>query len=317
MSALNYTAEELIATVRLRARVPNSQIPGTSDSDVLRYINEEMKTRLVPGVMKAQEDHLVKTFRETISGTVTRYRVPPRSVGLKLKAITHRAADGSRVKLARCSKLENTRYTTTGNNAPSAFYFEGPWVCLAPEAGNYSGELELSFYMRPGDLVKSDEYFKVATVVSATEITLDSSKPASWDASQTYDIHSPDSGAELKCWNRTVTTISGTQVIFAEAIDGSVYGDNPVEVGDYFVVSKTAAIPALPVELHVPLAVAAAAALKRPLDPEGAQMLRMELSEMLAAAGYTIDKRAESSPQSASKPNPLFGDGTRLYRTRG
>jgi hypothetical protein len=315
VSALNYTTEELIATVRLRARIPNSQIPGTADADIIRLLNEEMKTRLVPGVMKAGEDHFLKTFLVPITAT-SRYRVPSRAVGLKLKAIMHVDGSGSRLKLSRISRLEASRLAGPGSGTPTAFFLEGPSIVLVPETGTYSGSLELTFYQQPGDLVLSDEYFKIVTIVSTTEVTLEASVPTSWDATQTYDIHSPYSGAETKCWNRAVSTVTGTQVIFSELIDGSVYGDAPAEVGDYFVVNRTAAIPALPLELHVPLAVAAASTLKRPLDPEGAEMLRRDLSEMLAAAGYTIDKRVESSPQSASKPNPMYGDSSRITLRR-
>jgi hypothetical protein len=312
----SYTTEELISAVRRRARVPNTQIPGTADDDILECLNEEMKARLVPGLMKAQEDHLLRTWRETISSSTTKYPIPSRAVGLKLSGIFYRSTNGEMTKLIRGNKLDSIAYTSSGSGVPTRFYLEGPRIVLVPEAGSYSGTIEMDFYMRPGDMVKAANYRKVASIVSSTEITLDSDKPTSWGATLTYDVHSPNSGAEMKAWNRSVSTISGTQVIFSEAIDGTVHGDRAVEVGDYFVEYGTAAVPSLPTELHVPLILAAASALKRPLDPESAELLRRDLTEMLAAAGYTIDRRVESSPPSVSKRNPLYGDSQIVQRRR-
>lgn len=312
----SYTTEELISAVRRRARVPNTEIPGTADADILECLNEEMKARLVPGLMKAQEDHLVRTWLETVSTNTTKYPIPSRAIGLKFSGVYFRTSNGDLSKLIRGTKLDSIAYTSAGGGNPSRFYLEGPRIILVPESGAYSGSIEMDFYMRPGDLVKAESYRRVSAVVSTTEITLDSAKPTAWDATLTYDIHSPNSGAEMKAWNRAVTTITGDQVIFSELIDGTVHGDRAVEVGDYFVEYGTAAVPSLPTELHVPLIVAAASTLKRPLDPEGAELLRRDLSEMLAAAGYTIDRRVESSPPSAAKRNPLYGDSQIVQRRR-
>jgi hypothetical protein len=165
----------------------------------------------------------------------------------------------------------------------------------------------MSFFMRPGDLVTSAEYRVIQSVDSTTQVTLTAAAPSTWDSTYTYDVHSPSSGGDVKVWNRSCT-VEDTTVTFDAAMDGSVFGDYPVEVGDYFTIQSTAAVPALPVELHIPLALTTASSIAMPINPDLAVKLDEEFQRMMAAAGYLIGKRLESPPRSLSVRNPAYGD---------
>ena len=117
----------------------------------------------------------------------------------------------------------------------------------------------MSYFFRPGDLVTSSNYRIVEGVNLTTKtLTLNSNVLATWTTGKKYDVHSAESGAEIKLWSASVTTASAKTLIFTDAIDGSREGTAAVEVGDYVTLENEAAIPALPRELHPALAQAAA-----------------------------------------------------------
>jgi hypothetical protein len=309
MSTLTYTTEQLIQTVRLRARIPNVSVLGTTDDDIVRILNEQMKTTILPGVLKPLEDHFVRRYRQTITAGTMRYRVPHRAAGLRLKQLYYLDSSNERILLPRISSMEIHKYSGSGATEPAGFLFEGSNILLIPDnSSTITGTLEYVFYMRPSDLVLSSEYRVVQSVDSTTQITLSESVPITWLGGLLYDVHGTTSGAELKCWGRAMDSIDGTVITFASAIDGSVYGDTPVAVGDYFCLENTAAVPPVPVELHVPLAVSAAAAIVAPINPDLSMRLENDFGRMMAALGYVIDIRLEGPPPSLTKKNRLFGE---------
>lgn len=306
-----YLTEDLIRSVRLRTRIGTAQIPGARDSDIILLLNEEMKTLILPSLLKPKEDYFVRTFRIDLVAGKSRYRIPPRAAGLKLRAMYHLSSTGSRSRtMKRQTRMDRINFAQEVDGIPSAFLLEGAYIVILPDEGSaYSGKLEVEFYMRPGNLVDSSEYFKIASVDSTTQITLESSVPSEWTTAYIYDIHSSESGCEVKAWDRTVTSISGSTVVFASPIDGSVWGDYPVVAGDYFVKASTSAMPQLPSELHTVLALASSAALTGPLDPELSAKIQMDLQRALSAAGYLFDIRAEGGSQInvGLGKNPAFG----------
>lgn len=307
MPALIYTSEELIETVRNRARLPNVSITGITDDDILRVLNEQMKAFLVPGIMKPQEEHLLRTYRMTL-GTSGVYRIPPRASGLKLHTLFHIDENGNRGTIPQMQWKDVPKNTDDSATTPIGVIMEGAWMRLLPmDSTCFTGSLEMTFFLRPGDLVLEDEYRVIQTVDSTTQVTLTEAAPATWTGTYTYDVHSPSSGGDVKVWSRPCT-IEDATVTFSTAVDGSVYGDYPVESGDYFTIQSTAAVPALPVELHIPLALTTAASITAPINPDLSTRLDEEFQRMMAAAGYLIGKRLESPPRSLSVKNPAYGD---------
>lgn len=307
-----YTTEQLIQLVRHRARLPNTSILGSTDADIIRVLNQRMHTTLIPGLMKPKEDYFMRMARVPLVSGIRRYKIPARAAGLKLQSLRYQDSNGNARKLDRIEAELASEYVSS-STTPAAFYVEGQWITLVPDVGSYSGYLLLGIFLRPGALVASTSYRTIAQVVSSTVVTLASDAPTDWGGGTLYDVHSAESGAECKVWNRTLDDLSGTQVTFSEAIDGSGFSDLPVAMGDYFVVAGTAAIPALPTELHVALGLLAAASLLMPLNPENAMAIQEEAIQAMRSAGYIVEPRVDSSPPSAGKSNPLYGERTKVF----
>ena len=284
--ARKYTADELIALVRDEARIPDTAATGNADADILNRINETLSSYLYGMVMEVKEEYFLRTTRYNLASTEERYKIPARAMYQKLRDVKWAETEtGGYSPLAHMNvgQLDDTYSSTTTSNAPSAFYVEGNHIHLWPNLSGATGFIDLSFYFAPGDLVLQAEVAKVAAVDFDTKkVTLDRALPttgsATWDVNALYDVHSPDSGAEIRKWHGAldgapdVSTPAEPVLEFTTPIDGSVVGEDPVEIGDYVCLTNEAALPGVPRELHPTVGkLAAANILEDEGDTEGFQ----------------------------------------------
>lgn len=303
-----YTADNLIEYVRDIAMVPDSSSVGTDDTSILEHLNHALLTEITPQVAKVKEEYFVVTERVPIGSSQSKYRINHRAMGGRIRDIVYLNGTSEYSQLDMVNRNELPYWGADGNNQPEAFYLEGNYIVLLPTISGGTGSLEISFPFRPGELVLVENTRTVAAVVSSTEVTLSSAVPSGWTTSSSkYDIHSGESGAEISSWDLTATTVSGAQMIFSEAIDGSVFGTHPVAVGDYVCVAEEAALPALPRELHPVLGQAAACRVLLALgDDENLKIQVSKLERMIKDSQYLLESRVEGKPHIISNRNSLF-----------
>jgi hypothetical protein len=256
MARRTYTGEELIESVRNLGMIPNTGPLGGKDEDILLNLNEYFSLYMMPLLVSLREEYYVRTTRIAISGTTLRYRMPDRAIGEKLRMIRYVASDGHMddAPLPEISPERQGDYTWDATGRPSGWYLEGNHICLV--ASSVSGSLEVSWYFRPGQIVKSTAARKL-TAVDLTARTVDSATafPAAWTTGDKFDVHSYKSGAEVKVWDMVITALTTSppyRITFSAAnpIDGSTRGTYAAEVGDWICLAGEAAIPALPVDMH-------------------------------------------------------------------
>ena len=253
--ARKYTADELIQLVRDEARIPDTAATGNADADILNRINETLSSYLYGMVMEVKEEYFLRTVRVGLSDTEERYKIPSRAMYQKLRDIKWAETETSSfASLAHLNvgQLDAEYSSVTTSDSPSAFYVEGNHIHLWPNMSGAKGHLDLSFYFAPGDLVLEANTAKV-TDVSGSDITIDA-VPSGWGtALANYDVHSPDSGAEIRLWGREASRTSTILTFTTDGggpPDGSNVGEDPVEVGDYVCLENEAALPGVPRELH-------------------------------------------------------------------
>lgn len=305
MSVKKYTAEELIETVRNDGMIPDVGATGSQDVDILAHLNKAMLNEMIPDLMKTREEYFVVSRRQAI--TTPRCRIPARAIGQKLRDVVW-FNNTERTKLFRLAREDLIEHSTIGTTAPYAFYIEGNHIVFVPDAGSFAGSVELSFFFRPGQLVLSTETRTVSAVDTTLKtITLSSAPPSSWDASMLYDVHSPNSGAEIKLFDLAIGDLTGNIITAIPAIDGSDYGTYTPAAGDYVCLAGEAALPALPIELHPILA---QAGLVRYLlsqgDIEHLKANEGQLNRMLVNAGIMCEDRVSGRPQKLVRRSPFF-----------
>jgi hypothetical protein len=305
-TAILYTGDELIETIKTRVAVPNTQATGTADADLLRLVNEEMKTEIVPFVIRHMEDYLVVTEEISLVSSTNLYRIPSRAVGQKLRELKYKASSSDReVDLSRVSREWANRYAGS-SGAPTGFYLEGNHIRLVPDIGSATGSLVVSYFFRPGDIVTESDV-RIVSSVSGKQVTATAALPSGWVSGSKFDIHSPESGAEIKAWGLTVDTISTPTITFNEDIDGSTRGTKAVAAGDYLCLENEAALPALPKELHPILALSACLSVAELLgDLDAIKYLEKSLNRKMVNANSLLEDRVEGENQKIGNPGSIL-----------
>ena len=292
--ALVYTTDELVESVRSRGSIPDNAALGTTDASIIRHLNEEMYSFLLPLVMQTKEAYYMVT--DEVALTSTSVRIPSRAIGQKLRSVAI-VDSGTRSELRRIERDDLKYFNAPSTGAPIAYYLEGNFIKLVSDA--VSGTLEISYFNRPGQLVLLSAARRITAVDLVTKIvTFATAIPTTWSTNDTFDIHAPMSGAELKGWDLSAIQVVGNNIEFTTSIDGSVAGRLAAAVGDYVCLANECVIPGLPKELHPILAQAALVRVKEALgDQAGVQLHKQTLSEMLKAGNVLITQRSEQQPR--------------------
>jgi len=292
-----FTADEILTLARQLGSIHESAADGTEDADLLRFINFYLQSEMAPAIMNVREAYYSRSVRTALAASTSAYRINHRAMLNREIDVRYVSSDGYYTPaLERVSEghLDQV-YDGGGASKPSAFFVRGNYIHLLPSLGaSPSGSIEQTFAVRPSELVLAANVRTITDVNTTTKvITTSSAIPAGWGTGDTFDVHSYQSGAELKCWDKAVSAASGTSMTFSTAIDGSLSGEYQVEVGDYVCLAKEAGVPAVPYEFHQILAQAVAAKFTEVIDPEASKLHTNRLVQMMKLALSAMEPRVE------------------------
>lgn len=251
-----YTADEILESLRNLVGTGSTGATGSEDSDLLRHVNEALREKILAEVAGIREDYFVKRERATVPASL-HVRIPTRAMWGKLRDLWWIDTSGSRIPIDPIDMADLDAYVET-TGFPAGFYLEDQDVVLV--SGGAGGQLEQAFLFRPGQLVLQDSARLIVSVTPGSKtIVLDDNVPESWGIANRFDVHSPESGAEMIDWGLSATVVSGNLITFTTEIDGTLFGKKALAVGQWLCLEGEAAIPGIPIEWH-PLLVRAAAA---------------------------------------------------------
>lgn len=297
--AITYNAATILDNVRGLAGLNTVQAQGNDDATLLRFVNEALRNKIVPFLVKVREEYLTFSQRIALSGSVSRYRIPSRAVGNRLRDVVKVDADGSRdsTESLLIRREDLSGYSQTGSGDIQGVYLDGNYIQCVPTSGAYSGFLEVTYYMRPSVLVAAGAFGTISSVNTTTkEITLTATPPSTFVNGAKLDIHSFSSGGEIKQLDLTQNGAAvGSVVTVTEAIDGSVYGTTTPVAGDFLCLANEAAILQVPDDLV--LSTCQCAALRIAISERNqplAQMLAQIMREGMEDMAHVFQDRVES-----------------------
>lgn len=169
------TSDGIIESVKRKISFPTSQVTF-SDDDILKFANEEMFIGQVPSILLYHEEFFVQSQRVLLIDNQTRYTIPNRAIGMKLRDLFWEDTNGNLYDMARINPEEKAWFQRDFNTGrqPYPYYLEGNQVVLAStNLPNPTGNLVFSFFIRPNQLVADEN---AATITSFYQtITLNSS----------------------------------------------------------------------------------------------------------------------------------------------
>ena len=298
---LAYTTEQLIEEVRNRSFTPDTTSEGTTDDDLILYLNGEMLNEIIPQVSRLQEEFMIVTEVVSLPGSGQTVKVPSRAVGNSLRDVTL-VSDGDRLQLPHINRehLPQFEIERRGTDDTVRGYFlENQRIRFVGTASS-SFDLEVAYRFRPSQLVLSTSYRQVTNVSGLTVTLSGTDIPTEFVTGALVDIHGDESGSEIKTWDNAIANVSGQVLTLTDAIDGTDTreGRPAVEVNDYVCPAEQCAIPMLPRETHQILVQAAVCRLIEALDDqEKLAMHTHTLNRWLKNMEYNMGKRVEGRPR--------------------
>ncbi len=207
---MDYSASALLASIRRRASIPTTTVNGSTDADLLRLANEELRLGMVSDIMAVREEFFVRDFDHTITTTIDSYRIPPRAIGGKLRSV--RLVDSAGNETAPLPRIDPENAQTYGDTGQTmAYCLKGNSVVLLPSANTTCPTLRLSYFIRPNEVVASGT--QNVTIIAGTTLTVASA--AAFSTSTYCDLVAGTPNYEFLGVSMLPTGTTGTTVTFA------------------------------------------------------------------------------------------------------
>lgn len=310
------TTDTLVANSKRRGFIPASQCTYTCQ-DIRDILNEEMMSYVAPKVMCLNESYYLRDTDVTVCACQTRYRIPYRAMGSKIKDVQFIDSSGAYYEITRVDVGDRPQYR--GYNSGSQMitvYLEADEIVIMNSQQN-TGTLRFSYYLRPNELV-ADCKVGVVTAVCVgcctTTFTM-SNFPCAFSCTTQFDIVDGKSPNKIRVFDACVTSVCSTAktITFANA---QIKETDPrsttakaitFAVGDTIAVAQETKYPQIPSELRPLLSQKAAIKMLEGLsDPDALTLAKSELLQMERDLGILIDNRIEAAPQKIVNRNGLL-----------
>lgn len=311
-----FTTDSLIEDVKRRAMLPQST-QTFKPEDFLAFANEELELGVVPYIMSFHQDYLMFTVPVPLAPNQVRYEIPSRAMGNKIREVQYRDTSNNIYEMTRIF-IEDLPYFQNSGYGTLSFYTESNEIVLTPtdNISGLSGDLLVSYYMRPNELVAEDRVARITAIDRTTGVISLDSYPENFTGvlGELYDFTSTRSPFKLLGFDMQPTafgSITTPELTFD-------LGDIPdtLKVGDLASLAEETIIPQIPVELRSMLTQRVAIRCLEALgDTQGVQTAMVKLEEMEQKGGSLVDNRVEGAPLKIA-PKHTFLRKSRTYMRR-
>jgi hypothetical protein len=171
-----YTSETLIDAVKRKMAFPIAQVTFSKE-DILLFADEELRLAQIPSILQYHEEYLVYTKTIPLTIGKSKYAIPSRAIGMRLRDLFYVNTQGQLCEMSRISPDDKAAFAISSGatNSPVHYYLENNNIIVTPEVGTSPiGSLQFSFYLRPNSLVVdakaaiSSSFSKTVTVDNTT-----------------------------------------------------------------------------------------------------------------------------------------------------
>lgn len=311
-----YTSNTLIRSAIRKAMIPVTQVTF-KEADFLAFANEEMDTAIIPYILSFHEDYFLFPAEIPLQSNVSKYPIPYRAVGNKLREVNYRDTGNNLYEMTRILVEDAPYYgsdgNTSGNSPLRAFFINNNYVNLSPELNfQTQGFLRMWYYLRPNQLVSEDRALIINAVDRTTGQISVETLPNIYSVETLVDfiqVKSPH-----KCLSIDITPVS---IDTTNAVITFNIADIPDELvaGDHICLAEECIIPQIPTDLHSLLAQRIAARCLEALgDQQGLQAANAKLAEMELKLGTVIDDRVEGAPFKVNNRHSALKNARNYYR---
>lgn len=235
------TADSLLTGLKRRITIPAAQ-PLLENGDFLAMADEEIRDFIVPKIVAAREDFFVTSSTESCVASQANYYMPERVLarGLRdLKMYDSDDREGTIRSLQEIAIEEEHLYSSDGE--PLYYYYKGDQIIIKGTPDDTTWTIEWWWEEPPSSLVLLEDVGIVASKTSTIVTCTAAVDTDVFSAGVIVDFIRGKSGHSTLAIDKTVTTVSGTDLTFATGLIPSA-----LVAGDYVSIRKTSPVIQLP-----------------------------------------------------------------------
>lgn len=274
----------------MRGLIPENSEKTFSDEDLIRFMDEELRTVLVPKIMTVRENYFLTYYDQALVANQSQYNIHPRAIGMKIKLLFWLDQNNhvrQKISLTDVDQLSSNNWWEL-SGWPGMYYFKDNFIELIPEPKQgIQGSIRQYYFQRRNQLIAESAAGRIIDI-SGTDVEINNT-PDGFTDSEEYDFVKGSPGFQNLAIDQTPSGSSGTVFSFSELPDG-------LEVGDWLCLAGTSPIPQVPLEIFPVISqTAVAVALLALNDRVGAEDAFKKRNEMLDQSLILVGTRAEDN----------------------
>ena len=291
----------LVSSVYRGILSPNSQ-NTLQPADIIAFLDQEMRTTIVPLVLAAQEEFWVTNYDQPVIQNVFNYTIPKRAAFATWRDVVFVDANKNEINMSMLSPEYLKLTYPAGGNPPLyvfGFILQNDQIILYPNTAGTPTQykLRMKIKRRPNNLTETSNCAQVTGIDTVTNVVTVNGVPAGWADTDTFDLipNSPQFTSLQD--DATVTLISGNAITFT-SLPVDAEGAFSLQKGDWICPSQMSCIPQVPYDMF-PLLVQRGMirCLEALGDTQNLQVADRRYQDMAADFARTVSPRIDGTPK--------------------
>lgn len=317
-AAPDYTVDgstlALVNSVYRGVLSPNSQ-NTLQPEDIIAFLDQEMRTTIVPLVLAAQEEFWVTNYDQPVLQGVFNYTIPKRAAFATWRDVVFVDNNNNEINMSMLSPEYLKLTYPAGGNPPLyvfGFILQNDQIILYPNTAGTPTQyrLRMKIKRRPNNLTQTTNCAQVTNINTSTNVVTVNAVPPDWTISTTFDIipNSPQF-TSLKD-DQTITNISGNAITFSSLPTNIQTGAFTMAVGDWICPSQMSCIAQVPYDMFPLLVQRGIIRVLEALgDTQNLQVAERRYQDMAVDFARTVSPRIDGAPKKIVNRNtpPYWG----------
>jgi len=293
---------------------PNSQ-NTLQPVDIIAFLDQEMRTTIVPLVLAAQEEFWVTNYDQPVLQGVFNYTIPKRAAFATWRDVVFVDANNNEINMSMLSPEYLKLTYPAGGNPPLyvfGFILQNDQIILYPNTAGTPTQyrLRMKVKRRPNNLTEVVNCAQVTAINTGTNVVSVNAVPSTWTTSDTFDIipNSPQFTSLQD--DQVILAIAANTITFSSLPTNPQTGAFTMQVGDWICPSQMSCIPQVPYDMFPLLVQRGIIRVLEALgDTQNLQVAERRYQDMAVDFARTVSPRIDGTPKKIVNRNtpPYWG----------
>jgi hypothetical protein len=291
----------LVSSVYRGILSPNSQ-NTLQPEDIIAFLDQEMRTTIVPLVLAAQEEFWVTNYDQPVLQNVYNYTIPKRAAFATWRDVVFVDPNRNEINMSMLSSEYLKLTYPAGGNPPLytfGFILQNDQIILYPNTAGTPTQYQLRMKIkrRPNNLTQTANCAQVTAINTGTNEVTVTAIPDGWTTSTLFDLI-PNSPQFTSLQDDATITSIVLNVITFTSLPLTAAGLFALKVGDWVCPAQMSCIPQVPYDMFPLLAQRAMIRSLEALgDTQNIQVAERRYQDMAADFARTVSPRIDGTPK--------------------